>query len=156
MKDVVRIGIIGAGFARTTQIPGFKNCEGARGVVISVDTNDAERLVLIQTVKNSLLGDVTHGELAAAVKSAIARGFDVPAPEVVFVDPPRAGLSQKAVRRVLELAPERISYVSCHPTTLAPNARQLVEGGYRLQTVQPVDMFPHTHHIECVAAFTRL
>jgi 23S rRNA (uracil1939-C5)-methyltransferase len=76
-------------------------------------------------------------------------------PSVVFVDPPRAGLSPKAVRRVIELAPERLVYVSCNPTTLAPNASQLAEGGYRLECVQPVDMFPHTHHIECVARFTR-
>ncbi len=76
-------------------------------------------------------------------------------PSVVFVDPPRAGLSPKAVRRVIELAPERLVYVSCNPTTLAPNAAQLAEGGYRLERVQPVDMFPHTHHIECVARFTR-
>ena len=76
-------------------------------------------------------------------------------PSVVFVDPPRAGLSPKAVRRVVELAPERLVYVSCNPTTLAPNAAQLAEGGYRLERVQPVDMFPHTHHIECVARFTR-
>ncbi len=76
-------------------------------------------------------------------------------PSVVFVDPPRAGLSPKAVRRLIELAPERLVYVCCNPTTLAPNAAQLAEGGYRLERVQPVDMFPHTHHIECVARFTR-
>jgi 23S rRNA (uracil1939-C5)-methyltransferase len=78
-----------------------------------------------------------------------------PAPTVVFVDPPRAGLTARAVRRVLELAPERISYVSCNPTTLAPNARQLADAGYTMGPVQPVDMFPHTHHIECVVGFTR-
>src|SRR5262249_32912411 len=96
--------------------------------------------------------EFVEGDVARAVRPLLER---MPPPDVVFVDPPRAGLSQKAVRRVLELAPERISYVSCNPTTLAPNARQLVDGGYRLETVQPVDMFPHTHHIECVAAFTR-
>ena len=64
---------------------------------------------------------------------------------------------EQIIRRAfrMELAPERISYVSCNPTTLAPNARQLVDGGYRLEVVQPVDMFPHTHHIECVASFTK-
>ena len=46
-------------------------------------------------------------------------------------------------------------YVSCNPTTLAPNARQLVDAGYRLRAVQPVDMFPHTPHIEAVALLTR-
>jgi 23S rRNA (uracil1939-C5)-methyltransferase len=96
--------------------------------------------------------EFVEGDVARAVRPLLERA---PRPDVVFVDPPRAGLSQKAVRRVLELAPERISYVSCNPTTLAPNARQLVDGGYRLEAVQPVDMFPHTHHIECVAGFTR-
>ncbi|OBK23667.1 AMP-binding protein [Mycobacterium asiaticum] len=59
---------------------------GSRGVAISVDVNDTERLVLIQAVKNGSLGEVTHDELATTVKRAVARGFDVPAPEVVFVD----------------------------------------------------------------------
>ena len=72
-------------------------------------------------------------------------------PEVVVVDPPRSGLSQKIVRRILETGAKRIVYVSCNPTTLAPNARQLVDAGYRLSAVRPVDMFPQTPHIECVA-----
>jgi 23S rRNA (uracil1939-C5)-methyltransferase len=76
-------------------------------------------------------------------------------PDVVVVDPPRAGLSQKVVRRILEAAPARIVYVSCNPTTLAPNAAQMVEGGYRLTRVRPVDMFPQTPHIECVALLER-
>jgi len=70
---------------------------------------------------------------------------------VLVVDPPRAGLSAKVVRRIIETAPNRIVYVSCNPTTLAPNAAQLVEAGWRLRTVAPVDMFPQTPHIECVA-----
>ena len=72
-------------------------------------------------------------------------------PDVMVVDPPRAGLSQKIVRRIIETAPKRLVYVSCNPTTLAPNAPQLTEAGYRLTRVRPVDMFPQTHHIECVA-----
>jgi 23S rRNA (uracil1939-C5)-methyltransferase len=76
-------------------------------------------------------------------------------PDVVVVDPPRAGLSQKVVRRILEASPKRIVYVSCNPTTLAPNAAQMVEDGYVLKTVQPVDMFPQTPHIECVALLER-
>jgi 23S rRNA (uracil1939-C5)-methyltransferase len=72
-------------------------------------------------------------------------------PDVAVIDPPRAGLSQKVVRRIVEAAPRRIVYVSCNPTTLAPNAAQLVEAGYRLVKVRPVDMFPQTPHIECVA-----
>lgn len=76
-------------------------------------------------------------------------------PDVVVVDPPRAGLSQKIVRRVVECEARRIVYVSCNPTTLAPNAAQLGEAGYRLTRVRPVDMFPQTPHIECVALFER-
>ncbi len=72
-------------------------------------------------------------------------------PDVVVVDPPRAGLSQKMVRRLIECEASRIVYVSCNPTTLAPNAAQLEEAGYRLRRVKPVDMFPQTPHIECVA-----
>ncbi len=72
-------------------------------------------------------------------------------PDVAVIDPPRAGLSQKVVRRIVEAAPKRIVYVSCNPTTLAPNAAQLVEAGYELKRVRPVDLFPQTPHIECVA-----
>jgi 23S rRNA (uracil1939-C5)-methyltransferase len=76
-------------------------------------------------------------------------------PDVVLVDPPRAGLSQKVVRRILETEPKRIVYISCNPTTLAPNARQMVDAGYELRLAKPVDMFPQTPHIECVALLER-
>jgi 23S rRNA (uracil1939-C5)-methyltransferase len=76
-------------------------------------------------------------------------------PDVLVVDPPRAGLSAKIVRRIIETAPKRIVYVSCNPTTLAPNAAQLVEAGWQLKRVRPVDMFPQTPHIECVALLER-
>ncbi len=76
-------------------------------------------------------------------------------PDVIVVDPPRAGLSKKIVRRVLEADAPRIVYVSCNPTTLAPNAAQMVEAGYTLRRVQPVDMFPQTPHVECVAVLER-
>ena len=76
-------------------------------------------------------------------------------PDVVVVDPPRAGLSKKIVRRVIECEAPRIVYVSCNPTTLAPNAAQLAEAGYALRRVTPVDMFPQTPHVECVAVLER-
>jgi 23S rRNA (uracil1939-C5)-methyltransferase len=76
-------------------------------------------------------------------------------PDVAIVDPPRAGLSAKIVRRILEAEPRRLVYVSCNPTTLAPNARQLADAGYALRRVVPVDMFPQTPHIECVALLER-
>ncbi|MFI4990804.1 MAG: 23S rRNA (uracil(1939)-C(5))-methyltransferase RlmD [Solirubrobacterales bacterium] len=76
-------------------------------------------------------------------------------PDVLVVDPPRAGLSKKVVHRIIDASPKRIVYVSCNPTTLAPNAAELVEAGWTLRKVAPVDMFPQTHHIECVALFER-
>jgi 23S rRNA (uracil1939-C5)-methyltransferase len=76
-------------------------------------------------------------------------------PDVLVVDPPRAGLSKSVVRRIIDAAPRRIVYVSCNPTTLAPNAAELVHAGWTLHRVRPVDMFPQTHHIECVALLER-
>jgi 23S rRNA (uracil1939-C5)-methyltransferase len=76
-------------------------------------------------------------------------------PDTLVVDPPRAGLSKKVVRRVIECDARRIVYVSCNPTTLAPNASQLEAAGYRLRRVTPVDMFPQTPHVECVALLER-
>jgi 23S rRNA (uracil1939-C5)-methyltransferase len=77
-------------------------------------------------------------------------------PDVVVVDPPRAGLAGKALRRVGRLAAPRLVYVSCNPTTLASDVKQLgADWGYRLESARPVDMFPHTPHIETVALLTR-
>jgi 23S rRNA (uracil1939-C5)-methyltransferase len=73
-------------------------------------------------------------------------------PDVVVVDPPRAGLSGKAVRRLGRIGSPRIVYVSCNPTTLAGNVKQLAaDWGYELRRARPVDMFPHTPHVECVS-----
>ena len=92
------------------------------------------------------------GDVRVALRELVSRAGR---PDVLVVDPPRAGLSQKVVRRIVEAAPRRIIYVSCNPTTLAPNAAQLVQAGYTLGPVQPVDMFPQTPHIECVAVLDR-
>jgi 23S rRNA (uracil1939-C5)-methyltransferase len=93
------------------------------------------------------------GDVRLAMRELVERAGR---PDVLVVDPPRAGLSQKIVRRVIEASPSRIVYVSCNPTTLAPNVAQLVaDGGYRLVRVRPVDMFPQTPHIECVAELVR-
>ena len=77
-------------------------------------------------------------------------------PDVVVVDPPRAGLSQKIVRRVIECEAQKIVYVSCNPTTLASDLKVLrAEHGYELIRARPVDMFPHTPHVETVALLER-
>ena len=77
-------------------------------------------------------------------------------PDVVVVDPPRAGLAGKALRRTGALAARRIVYVSCNPTTLASDVQVLRDDyGYELVRCRPVDMFPHTPHVESVSLLTR-
>ena len=75
-------------------------------------------------------------------------------PDAVVLDPPRAGCQPQALRSLLEIAPEKVAYVSCDPESLARDLQILVDGGYHLDQVQPLDMFPQTHHVECVAALT--
>lgn len=74
---------------------------------------------------------------------------------IIIVDPPRAGLHPKALKRMLELKPEKILYISCNPATFSRDAKTIVGKGYKLSEVQPVDMFPHTMHIELVSVFYR-
>ncbi|MGB8647573.1 MAG: class I SAM-dependent RNA methyltransferase [Anaerolineae bacterium] len=75
--------------------------------------------------------------------------------QLVVVDPPRAGMERGALDALIARQPRVMVYVSCDPATLARDARRLVDGGYRLTEVQPVDLFPQTYHIECVARFER-
>jgi 23S rRNA (uracil1939-C5)-methyltransferase len=76
-------------------------------------------------------------------------------PDVLVIDPPRAGMHPDVAKQVLALLPERIVYVSCNPATLARDLVLLKET-YQIQEVQPVDMFPHTHHIESVARLVKI
>jgi 23S rRNA (uracil1939-C5)-methyltransferase len=107
--------------------------------------NDAVRNCRINGISNCrfILGDIKHGiaELTAV-------------PDVMIIDPPRAGMHKDVVRRILELAPARIIYVSCNPSTMARDLGLLKER-YRVLDVQPVDMFPHTYHIESVAKLAK-
>jgi 23S rRNA (uracil1939-C5)-methyltransferase len=112
---------------------------------------------IADAIGNARLNEVDNvsffaGDVRLALRELAERAGK---PDLLIVDPPRAGLSQKVVRRIIETAPSRIVYVSCNPTTLAPNAAQLTEAGYRLERVRPVDMFPQTPHIECVAELSR-
>lgn len=75
--------------------------------------------------------------------------------DVLLMDPPRAGASASFIEATAALAPTRIVYISCNPTTQARDVRALLEHGYRLCEVQPVDMFPHTTHTECICRLER-
>jgi 23S rRNA (uracil1939-C5)-methyltransferase len=76
--------------------------------------------------------------------------------DVVFVDPPRTGCLPRALTEIQRLAPRTFVYISCDPSTLARDLRIMCDNGYRLESVQPVDMFPFTTHIECVACCERM
>jgi 23S rRNA (uracil1939-C5)-methyltransferase len=75
--------------------------------------------------------------------------------DAAVVDPPRAGCGPQTIRALIDHRVQRIVYVSCDPSTLARDARQLIDGGYRLIEVQPIDLFPQTYHIENVALFSK-
>jgi 23S rRNA (uracil1939-C5)-methyltransferase len=105
-------------------------------------------------IENADLNGITNaaffaGDVGQAVEELRDRSG---IPDVVVVDPPRAGLTNKAVRRLGRIGAPRIVYVSCNPTTLAGNVKQLAaDWGYELRSARPVDMFPHTPHVECVS-----
>ena len=109
-------------------------------------------------LENADLNGITNaafyaGNVGQSIEELRERGGD---PDVVVVDPPRAGLAGKALRRLGETAARRIVYVSCNPTTLASDVKQLqADYGYELRRVKPVDMFPHTPHVESVSLLER-
>jgi 23S rRNA (uracil1939-C5)-methyltransferase len=109
-------------------------------------------------IENAALNGITNaaffaGEVGASLDELADRAGR---PDLAVVDPPRAGLSGKALRRLARLEAPTIVYVSCNPTTLAGNVKELAgEWGYALRRVKPVDMFPHTPHVESVSLLTR-
>ncbi|WKZ69535.1 MAG: 23S rRNA (uracil(1939)-C(5))-methyltransferase RlmD [Melioribacteraceae bacterium] len=109
---------------------------------------------------NTELNKITnvHFELADLNKSflTIIEEKLLPKPDVVITDPPRAGMNPKTINDVIELSPKKIVYVSCNPATQARDIKMLVESGYKLIKIRPVDMFPHTFHIENVALLVKV
>ena len=75
-------------------------------------------------------------------------------PDVIITDPPRAGMHEDVVKKILEIEPDRIVYVSCNPSTQARDL-QILDEKYKVTKVQPVDMFPQTHHVENVVLLER-
>ena len=93
--------------------------------------------------------DRASGEIAA---SAVP---DAPDDLVLLMDPPRAGSTERFLDAAARLAPRRIVYISCNPVTQVRDAAHLARAGYRIDAVQPVDMFPHTEHVECICRFVK-
>ena len=124
---------------------------GIEAVASAVE--DAKRNAVSNGVQNCtfLLGDLKDTLLGSRLQ-----GTPLPHPDVILVDPPRAGMHEKVVREIRRLAPRRIVYVSCNPSTQARDMKVLCEeNAYAVDEVRPVDMFPHTYHIESVASLSR-
>jgi len=85
----------------------------------------------------------------------IVNKYNIPKPDVMIIDPPRSGMHPTTVNDVINLAPEKIVYVSCNPTTQVRDIKLMTEAGYKLLKIRPVDMFPHTFHIENVALLSK-
>jgi 23S rRNA (uracil1939-C5)-methyltransferase len=100
------------------------------------------------------LGQFTHVQLHSGLVEEVLPSLMMPL-DAAVVDPPRAGCGRKVVQAVIDRWIERLVYVSCDPATLARDARRLIDGGYLLAGVQPLDMFPHTFHIETVSLWVR-
>ena len=112
--------------------------DGERNASLNGITNV---MFFAEKVKNYLLGVLGEGGL--------------PNGAVAVVDPPRAGMHPKALRRLVDLAPQAILYISCNPKILARELPGLVEK-YKLEDLQAVDLFPHTRHVELVASLARV
>lgn len=93
-------------------------------------------------------------ELYVGAAEDVLPALDVQ-PDVVLVDPPRAGLERAALDAIAALAPRTLAYVSCDPSTLARDVKRLLAAGYRLDEITPFDLFPQTYHVECVALLSR-
>ncbi|MEW6506694.1 MAG: 23S rRNA (uracil(1939)-C(5))-methyltransferase RlmD [Bacteroidota bacterium] len=121
------------------QIFGFESVEAA--------ISDAKVNIELNNVKNftPILTDLNKSFLP------VIKNLSLPKPDVVITDPPRSGMNPKIVTDLLKLGPAKIIYISCNPSTQARDVKLLVEGGFELVKVCPVDMFPHTYHIENVA-----
>ncbi|WP_082198953.1 23S rRNA (uracil(1939)-C(5))-methyltransferase RlmD [Chlamydia suis] len=106
--------------------------------------------------ENIQLNSVNMEVFLEDAKRFCKRNEQAPAPDAIIVDPPRCGMQNKALKYLLRIAPKKIVYVSCNPLTQIHECTTLVEQGYKLQRMQPIDQFPHTHHLENVVLLEKL
>lgn len=120
------------------------------GVELNPDAvKDARVNAKLNSAENTEFYNADAGEFLADAASSNEK-YDV-----VIMDPPRSGSTVKFLKSVVKLAPKTVVYVSCNPETLARDLMFLVRNGYKVKKIQPVDMFPHTNHVECVAQIIR-
>ena len=134
----------------TIGLAAASRCAAVAGVELNRDAvRDAIANAKRNGVKNAWFTCADAGEF---MERSAREGEDC---DVVFMDPPRAGASAQFLSALLTLAPPRVVYISCNPETLARDLGVLTKGGYRAQRIRPVDMFPHTEHVECCVLLYR-
>ncbi len=136
------IGTIGLSFA--------KSVKAVYGVeVIEAAVRDAEKNAALNGITNAhYVADSAENAMANWSKQGIQ-------PSVILVDPPRKGLTESFIKASVAMQPDKITYVSCNPATMARDIKLYEELGYKLTKVQPVDLFPMTHHCEVVSLLER-
>ncbi len=139
---------------------------GAGTIAIYVSGN-AKRIIGFESIRsalkdaaeNAMLNKIENVQFAEAnlYKSflPILKQNNIPKPDVIIIDPPRSGMHKNTVDDVIQLNPQKIVYVSCNPATQARDIKLMVEAGYKLIKMKPVDMFPHTYHIENVVLLSK-
>lgn len=129
-----------------------RHCRQAVGLeVVESSLRDAAQNALLNGIGNAVFFHADLKDFHAMLQKL--ENYD--APGVIVTDPPRAGMHPRALETMLKLRARTIVYVSCNPSNLARDGREICVNGYRLVSVQPVDMFPHTAHVESVACFAR-
>lgn len=118
--------------------------------IVEMAVEDAKRNAALNGVEN-----VTY-QLGAAEEVMLKWAVEERTADLLVVDPPRKGLEGQFIDAVLEMKPSKMVYVSCNPATLARDLALLAEGGYNVEKIQPVDLFPQTNHVECVALMSRV
>jgi len=126
-----------------------KHFEKVAGVEVSETSCEWAR-------KNAKANQITNAEFLTASAEAIFDQINFPAAETaVVIDPPRKGCTPEFLAQLIHFSPLRVVYVSCDPATQVRDLKQLTEGGYQLEDVQPFDLFPHTRHLECVMTLVK-
>ena len=139
---------------------------GAGTITIFI-SDKAKKVYAFESVESSIADAKVNAELneisnikfftADLYKSFlhIVQKYNIPKPDVMIIDPPRSGMHPTTVDDVIKLSPNKIVYVSCNPATQVRDIKLMVEAGYKLIKTRPVDMFPHTFHIENVTLLTK-
>jgi len=126
-------------------------CARTAGKVYGIEINES---AIKNARYNAAINGITNIEFIAGDVGKVLASIGKK-PDTVIVDPPRNGMEPKAVEMIVSYSPKKIVYVSCNPSTLARDLATLKKTGYKLLSVQPVDMFPQTYHIECVAVIEK-